>query len=412
MIVPLLSVVTLSLVAYAAPQKRATGGTLLLAGGALNENSDVYAQFVSLAGGKGVAKIGVITAASALPKDDPNANDPDKCSNSVCNGIFYKNIIKNNFGAADAPWIPVDLDHIAAASQQSTVDLINQMSGFFIGGGDQSRLVTCFKKSDGSDSPALAALRAKLSAGAVVMGTSAGTAITNAKDMVTGGESYEGLLNGAYSSISSSHPDDLSYDAGGGFGFITSGLIDTHFGARGRHARIVRLASDRGHNLAYGIDEDTVMMVKNVNTAAETLSVLGTNGVSILDLRSSRTSTRSSHWAINGVRFTYLTAGDSYATASGAVTTSKQSYKPSSGRAMSRPEDIFSSPNSATAHPMVLINTTKDLIGAGSSTTNYGISYESGPTYEAHMTKDDKTLAWKDSTATSWQNVVLDFYVY
>ena len=52
--------------------------------------------------------------------------------------------------------------------------------------------------------------------------------------MVTGGESYDGLIFKARDYISDRHPDDLSYYKLGGFGFFQNAYLDTHFGTRGR----------------------------------------------------------------------------------------------------------------------------------------------------------------------------------
>ena len=66
-----------------------------------------------------------------------------------------------------------------------------------------------------------------------VGGTSAGTAVQSSFGMLTGGESYEALKDGSFSS-EPSNPDDLSYDIEGGLGLFKTTYLDTHFGARGR----------------------------------------------------------------------------------------------------------------------------------------------------------------------------------
>ena len=57
--------------------------------------------------------------------------------------------------------------------------------------------------------------------------------------MVTGGVSYYALLNGAQGTISTKHPDDLSYEPSGGLAFYTEAYLDTHVGARGREGRML-----------------------------------------------------------------------------------------------------------------------------------------------------------------------------
>lgn len=52
--------------------------------------------------------------------------------------------------------------------------------------------------------------------------------------MVTGGESYAAFLYGSHEKEDPKHPDDLTYDKYGGFGFFPFGYIDTHYSVRGR----------------------------------------------------------------------------------------------------------------------------------------------------------------------------------
>ncbi|MFJ9523053.1 cyanophycinase [Kitasatospora sp. NPDC101801] len=387
-------------------------GALVLAGGAVAAtNTAVYGTFVAKAGGA-TARIGIITAASDVPANDPNANDPATCSNSVCNGAYYADLLKNSYGAADARWIPIDLDHLANNSSQTVVDQINSMTGFFFGGGDQSRLVTTLMKSDDSDTPALAAIRAKWTAGAAVMGTSAGTTIANGRDMVTGGESWDALRYGSYTTVNTSYPDDLTYRPAGGFTFFTSGLLDTHFAARGREGRMVRLAADTGHNRAFGIDEDTALVVTAPGTAAESSTVVGTNGVSVLDLRTSVVSTHSGYWSADNVKWSYLTSGDTYNPASWTTTSTKPSHAPTTGTVGTRWTDVFSSPKPNTAHPYQMVKMATELVNAGRSTTQYGISYESNPRFEADLTKNSDYKAWKSGTTISFANLTTHLYVY
>ncbi|MGW3245490.1 cyanophycinase [Streptomyces sp. NPDC001070] len=390
-----------------------TRGSLVLAGGAVTPtNASIYNTFLNLAGGAPQARIGVITAASVVPADDPYAADPATCSNSVCNGDYYADLLKNTYGAADAQWIPIDLDHISNNASQAVIDQINTLNGFFFGGGDQSRLVTTLLKSDNTDSPALAAIRARFATGAVIMGTSAGTAIAGSRDMVTGGESWDALRYGSHPSVNSTYPDDLSYRPEGGFDFFTTGLIDTHFAARGRQGRIVRLASDTGHNRAFGVDEDTALVVTDPGTANEVDKVVGSHGVSVFDLRSAVTGTNRGYWAIDQVRWSYLTSGDTYNPATWTVSSSKPPYTPSSGTVGSHWSNVFSSPNSPTSQPYRMVNMATELVNAGRSAYRYGISYESSPNFEADLTKSAGYKAWKSAGTVSFANLNTHLYVY
>jgi cyanophycinase len=403
---------------------QATGKNLVLVGGGLkDDNAAVYQKIVALAGGTGVAKIGIITAASVPESQDPNRGTAT-ASNAKANGLYYANLFKTTYGALDAQWIPIDLDQIANNSSQAVVNQLNGMTGFFFGGGDQSRLITCFYLSNHQNSPALSAILNRYAAGSVISGSSAGTAIMNAAPMVTGGESYNALRYGSFSSISASNPDDLSYDNLGGFGLFSYGLIDTHFSERGRQARIVRLASDRAKTMAYGVDENTALVVTNADTSTAKMEVLGQNGVFIFDLVGSTKGTGSS-WSISNVKTSYLSSGDSYNPATKTATFA--SFKTALvGReryasAKSPSRDIFSSPNNSCStgrcKPREFVNIANDLFDSRSSQTS-GQSYESGPIFEAKMVKSS-TLGsagyqgkQNNINFYSFKNLRLDFYKY
>ncbi|MFI1566712.1 hypothetical protein ACH4ZX_27260 [Streptomyces sp. NPDC020490] len=73
---------------------------------------------------------------------------------------------------------------------------------------------------------------------------------------MSGGESYEGLRDGS----APGYFDDagrLGYIPPGGFGFLRSGLLDTHTGAAGREGRAFRLAADTGHDRVYARAQKT-----------------------------------------------------------------------------------------------------------------------------------------------------------
>jgi cyanophycinase len=64
----------------------------------------------------------------------------------------------------DAYWIPVDTDTQENADDPAVVSLINNASGLFFSGGDQSRYLTSFK-NNGQDTLALAAIRSQFNSG-------------------------------------------------------------------------------------------------------------------------------------------------------------------------------------------------------------------------------------------------------
>lgn len=367
----------------------AAGALLLVGGGLKDDNAAIYQRFIQLAGGSGQAKIGVITAASIPESQDPDAGTAD-AANSKANGEYYANLLKT-YGAVKAEWIPIDLDNIANNSNPTVVNQINGMTGFFFGGGDQSRLVQTLQTASRGDSPALAAIRSKYNAGAVLAGTSAGTAIMVGGPMVTGGESYEALRYGPYTTP---YGDDLSYDPQGGFGFFNYGLLDTHFSERGRQGRIVRLADYTNTSFAFGVDENTGLLVQNNPSLGQVeMEVLGSGGVFVFDLRNTELGSGSS-WELYDVLASYLTSGDKYRPQTGqfVIGAGKTSLR---GReyyssAMTATGDIFSSPNNSGANgrrkPREFVTVSTDLFDSRSTST-LGRTYERNPRYRVDMVK-------------------------
>ncbi|WP_339081502.1 cyanophycinase [Pseudomonas sp. TMP9] len=368
------------------------GPLILIGGGLKDDNTAIYQRLIQLAGGSGQARIGVITAASVPESADPNAGTVE-AKNSRANGEFYAQLLET-YGAADAQWIPIDLDQLSNNSNPQVVAQINSMTGFFFGGGDQSRLTRTLQTTTRADSPALAAIRARHNAGAVLAGTSAGTAIMVQGPMVTGGESYDGLRYGVYTSPGD---DDLAYDMQGGFGFFNYGLLDTHFSERGRQGRIVRLADYTQVPFAFGVDENTALLVQNNPTLGQVeMEVIGAAGVFVFDLRNKERGT-GSNYAVYDVLGSYLTAGDRYRPATGqfVIATGKTSLR---GReryssAMTTSTDIFSSPdNSGTAgrrKPREFVTVSADLFDSRATST-LGRTYETNPRFRVDFIKSSQ----------------------
>jgi cyanophycinase len=379
-------------------------GTVIMIGGALaDDNAEVYDEIVRRAGGTR-ARIGVITAASVPPSQDPQAGT-DQAANSVTNGRFYTDIL-TRYGADSVRWIPVDLDHVAAADSPELARQVASMTGFVFGGGDQSRLVTTLLRGAAhTDSKVMAAIRARFAQGAVVAGTSAGAQIQAGPDMVTGGASYQGLRDGSHTGY---FEDDtvLAYLPAGGFGLFRDGLVDTHFSANGRLGRAVRLAADTGHTRVFGLDPDTALEVTGTS-----LRVLGRHGVSVVDLRGARTGTRGGRWAISGVRWTYLTDGATYdpGTWTYRMPTGLARLAAVDRVAASPVEDIFDS--AAAEHKgFRLTRAALDLAGAARSVVLQGMSYETNPVYAVELRKGNGFAAYGAGAAIAFAGLGVAMY--
>ncbi|GAB2946663.1 MULTISPECIES: cyanophycinase [unclassified Streptomyces] len=393
------------------PASRHSGSLVLVGGGLKEDNTAVYGEIIERAGGAR-ARIGVITASSVPAGQDPYADDPDRCSNSECNGAYYADVFQRH-GAADAQWIPIDLDHISNADADAVVRQVNSMSGFFFGGGDQSRyLATLLNGAAHRDSRVLAAIRAKLAAGAVVAGTSAGAQIAAGADMVTGGESYEGLRDGS----SPGYFEDatvLGYEPEGGFGFLRSGLIDTHTGAYGREGRAMRLAADTGHDRVYALEENTALVVEHPGGPHERLRVLGPRGVAVFDLRrahvreeatSAGRGAQDKHdvWSLTGVRYDYLTDGDRYDPRLRLAfpAAGKRPLAPLSATPVPANTDVFHSVANPAGVPYSFLNTARALAATRAQRTAEATTFEDGPRFTVTFAKTPGFTGWSGDGTT------------
>jgi cyanophycinase len=379
-------------------------GTVIMIGGALSDgNSEIYREIVRRAGGAR-ARIGVITAASLPPSQDPAADTP-QAANSVTNGRFYVDILKR-YGAGGAQWIPVDLDHPSAADSRKVAAQVASMTGFVFGGGDQYRLVTTLLHGAAhTDSRVLAAIRARFARGAVVAGTSAGAQIQAGRDMVTGGASYQGLRDGSRTGY---FDDDttLADLPAGGFGLFGHGLLDTHFSANGRLGRAVRLAADTGHERVFGLDPDTAL-----EDDGTSLRVLGRHGVSVVDLRGATTGVHEGRWSISGVRWTYLTDGAVYEprTWSYRMPPGAPRLTPADRVAVSPVEDIFDSA-AADHRGFRLTRAALDLAGAGRSSVLFGMTYETTPVFVVALSKGSGFAAYGNGAASAFAGLKVSMY--
>jgi cyanophycinase len=374
----------------------ALAGSLVLVGGnwafpgsgGLEEDYGVsiYEEIVNLAGGLSNAKIGIISTAS---------------SNPARSAGFYIEDFQALYGdSVDVEWVPITVSDCAGYKNDSGSAIANQISSrnaFIFTGGDQSFITECFFNENvatqsRTDTALIRSLRDQFTKGAVIAGTSAGTAVQPGTEMITNGESYEGLRDGSNSLIGSPPFDNtLYYNPLGGLGFFNYGILDSHFSERGRQGRIIRLASDLGIDTAFGVDENTALVVTDTDTEDVNFKVLGQNGVFIADLAGAEPGEKNGNWTISGVKATYLTEGDTYdpltKTATfGGKTSLKGSEVPGE---IPNTENVFSYFDDDLGNwtnQRAFTNTAIALFGS-TSTTATGTSLESDPTYGVTLTK-------------------------
>ncbi|TMW70149.1 cyanophycinase [Alteribacter natronophilus] len=374
------------------------GSDLVLIGGSLGSSEgaeEIYREMVARAGGED-GKIAVITA-SSYPYDwdceeygdstDGGCNDPD-ISNSKMNANYYIETF-NEFGI-EAEWLPADIANIDVADDDEWADRISagEFTGFFLGGGDQSRYITTFVRGEEwADSPVLAAIRDRFESGnAMIAGSSAGAAIQASEYMITGGDSYRGITEG---SVEGYHSDGsiLGYYKEGGLGFFSYGLVDSHFSERAREGRMIRLAADAGVDKVYGVDETTALIVENANHPSAKMKVVGENGVQIFDLSGAvQSANEDGEWAIEGVTSHYLHQGDRYQPQGGNVIFNPEFQPVHGGEAeISEHDDIFYERFAYRNMVWGLLSSNEQKLA--------GTSWEDAPEYSLSAEKTNRTKA-------------------
>jgi len=140
-------------------------------------------------------------------------------------------------------------------------EVLDGISGIFITGGDQMRLVSLLGGTNFAQKLGQMVSETDI----VVAGTSAGAAGMSAS-MIVRGESTP-------------HPHKNSVRLSPGLGFLKNIIIDQHFTERGRISRLITAVSYNPYNLGIGIDENTAIILDNEGI----LEVFGEGTVTILD---------------------------------------------------------------------------------------------------------------------------------
>jgi len=217
-------------------------GHLLIIGGAEDRcpGAALLERFVELSGGE-AARIALVTTATGAP-DEVHAG--------------YERVFRR-LGADRTVQLRVrgrsDADSADAAK------VLEDATGVFVSGGDQSRLRTLV----GSRINEILRDRLTAAGGLVVAGTSAGATALGAA-MILGGEGPE---------VSAS-----AVRTGPGLGLVPKVLIDMHFGERGRLPRLLSAVALDPDRLGVGLDENTGILVEG-----SSFEVLGTGVATVVD---------------------------------------------------------------------------------------------------------------------------------
>ena len=223
-------------------------GRLLIIGGAEDRccGAGVLECFAWLCGGS-EAQIVVITTATGVP-DQVLAE--------------YEQVF-SKLGVKQVAELPIS--GRADADSQEARDMLDQATGVFFSGGDQSRLQTLVGSRINDQ------LRERLADGLTVAGTSAGATALGRTMILGGGSPDHGPGTAAAASTG-------TVRTGPGLGLMPKMLIDMHFGERGRLPRLLSAVTLDPDRLGVGIDENTAICVRR-----DSFEVLGSGVVSVVD---------------------------------------------------------------------------------------------------------------------------------
>lgn len=236
----------LSAVAHAG--NPAPRGHLVLIGGG-EKPADAMRTFVELAGGKDAPIVAIPTASSEADAAE-----------------YYEKLFREEYGCRNA--VSLRIRSKADASRSDYAELAAKARGVFFGGGDQIRITGALLGTPVGD-----AIARTFGAGAVVGGTSAGTACQS-EVMITG--------EGDFTQIRT-----RSVETWRGLGFLPPGVVvDQHFVKRQRENRLLSVVLERPDLLGVGVDEEAAVWVRPDGT----FQVLGNSCVVVVDAKGAAVS--------------------------------------------------------------------------------------------------------------------------
>lgn len=250
-------------------------GHLVLIGGG-EKPPEVMLKFVELAGGKDAPIVAIPTASS----------EPDSAA-------YYEKLFRGELGCTNA--VSLDIRKRADAQRADWATLARNARGVFFGGGDQIRITNALLGTPVGD-----AIAAAFASGAVVGGTSAGTACQS-EVMITG--------EGDFSQVRT-----RSVELWKGLGLLPPGVVvDQHFIRRQRQNRLLSVVLENPNLLGVGVDEETAIWVRPDGT----FQVLGRSGVMVLDAKGATVSrqprdTGQDLLGVHGLEFHLLLPGETY----------------------------------------------------------------------------------------------------
>jgi cyanophycinase len=220
------------------------GGHLLVIGGAEDKYNErrILKKFLELAGGER-AEVLIIPVASDFPE----------FASDVYTQAF------RNLGVASPRVLRATSRHDVVNADVNK--LLDGVTGVFITGGDQMRLVSILGGTKIAERLRSLVRNTNL----VMAGTSAGAAGMSTSMIVRGEPT--------------SHPHKDAVRLSPGLGFLKNVIIDQHFTERGRISRLITAVAYNPYNLGIGIDENTAIILNGNGI----LEVFGQGSATIVD---------------------------------------------------------------------------------------------------------------------------------
>ena len=315
-------------------------GSLVIVGGGLEaDNKSVFNQLIELSGGADKAVFSVIPSASGVATQTWV--------------YFSKVLISFGVKAENIHLIP-----IAMADDDSTTDIneaswsknatkpelaeiVRKSTCVWFSGGDQLRTMKTLLNADGSRTPVLEAVWDVFNRGGVVGGTSAGAAIMS-EPMIGAGNSMGALRNGVKTNFEGEDfPESDGVLLTHGMGFFPLGMVDQHFNARARLARLVMVMmhGNNASRLGFGVDENTALIYLGKQ---KQLKVAGAAGVTLVDARKATMVYRQNQPSVDNIMLSYLDEGDIYDIETGKII-------PAPGKKPTRNNEYYNTANPAQA---------------------------------------------------------------
>lgn len=413
-------------------------GKLVLIGGAITDNNtQIYNAIATETGKKTMPgncsqdwskttcpKIAIVTSGAATSADGDDAYNNDVSSSALSYEHLYQ-----KYGFA-VKHVSVNVDNYkvdtnpTSENGQLNKQILEDADVVYFNGGDQARHARSWLNSDGSYNQLLNVIAQRYREDKlIVIGSSAGTAIQSNPTYGEGssyGHLYFAKSNGLASKLVSDGEIDgtglkdtradsssLQYlDNGGkmpGFGFAPSNmLVDTHFDARGRLARLIPALYATAKNIGVGVDENTAFFIVDGEA-----SVYGEHGVFIADNSQATRADDSNSFGVKNIKVNYLTSGDKYNLVSKVVTSNKSKITSPYYSGYKDSSDITKAYETTSLITRLVDQTGSDNIGKTATPSDYP---KSTTAFRLTFAKDSKTQGYYSSSTKQYTvaNAIVD----